>query len=58
LPYSRRIRQLEIDSATPPNLYVGTSGGSVWRWIAPFFADGFEPGDACAWTTTFGGGCP
>ena len=47
--------------ALSPNgetLYAGFHGGSVWQLAMPrIFNNGFEPGDACAWSTTVGGGC-
>ncbi len=50
------VLALAIAPTTPGTLYAGTGGG-VWQFTLPFFADGFEPGDACAWSATVGGGC-
>jgi hypothetical protein len=37
----------------------GQDGGVFARqWRIPYFADGFEAGDACAWSAAVGGGCP
>jgi hypothetical protein len=37
----------------------GQDGGVFGRqWRIPYFADGFEAGDACAWSAAVGGGCP
>lgn len=52
------VRYLAIDSATPGHLYAGTHSGGVWQFTVPYFADGFEPGDACSWSAAVGGGCP
>ena len=39
---------------------LGASYSDVFgrQWRTPYFADGFEAGDACAWSAAVGGGCP
>ncbi len=41
------------------NLQDGPSYGVFGqRLVASILADGFEVGDACAWSAAVGGGCP
>ncbi len=44
------------DGACPTN--PECNSGSVYVFDFSLLSDGFEPGDACAWSAAVGGGCP